>query len=196
APRATPRPRSTAALPPAAASSLPPRRRLTCDRAADQRNTYFACPGRPVYRRELPPAAAGAWTPKLASAMIPAAAVREAGPMPPTDPLFAKDYKGEPFWWEATPRPQLPENVLPARADAVVIGSGYTGLSAALQTARGGRHTVVLDAEDAGWGCSSRNGGQVSTSIKPSYDELAALYGPERAFRILKEGHNALAWLG
>jgi len=39
-----------------------------------------------------------------------------------------------------------------ARADVVVVGSGYTGLHTALQTARGGRHTVVLDAEDAGWG--------------------------------------------
>ncbi len=37
--------------------------------------------------------------------------------MPPTDPLFAPDYKDEPFWWQATPRPQLPQTELPARAD-------------------------------------------------------------------------------
>jgi len=116
--------------------------------------------------------------------------------MPPTDSLFAPDYKDEPYWWQATPRPLLPPANPPARADVVVVGSGYTGLSAALQTARAGRHTVVIDAEDAGWGCSSRNGGQISTSIKPTYDELSALYGPDHAFRILKEGHNALAWIG
>jgi len=28
----------------------------------------------------------------------------------------------------------------------VFIGAGYTGLSAAIQTSRGGRHTVVVDA--------------------------------------------------
>lgn len=78
----------------------------------------------------------------------------------------------------------------------VVVGAGYTGLCAALQTARGGRSTVVLDAEEAGWGCSTRNGGQISTSLKPGFDELASKYGSERAFNILKEGHNSLAWIG
>jgi glycine/D-amino acid oxidase-like deaminating enzyme len=115
--------------------------------------------------------------------------------MPPPHDLFAHDYRDEPYWWDATPRPQLPAREVPARADVLVIGSGYTGLCAALATARGGRDTVVIDAEEAGWGCSSRNGGQISTSIKPTYDELTAVYGTERAFRILKEGHNALAWI-
>src|SRR5581483_7603088 len=76
-----------------------------------------------------------------------------------------------------------------------IIGSGYTGLSAALQTARGGRDTLVLDAADAGFGCSTRNGGQISTSIKPGFDRLARRYGDERAFAILKEGQNSLAWV-
>jgi len=114
----------------------------------------------------------------------------------PHHPLFAPDYKDQPYWWDAVPRPQLPPATLPPRTDVLVIGSGYTGLSAALQTARGGRSTLVLDSEEAGWGCSSRNGGQISTSLKPSYDELSAKYGGERAHAILREGHTALAWIG
>ena len=86
------------------------------------------------------------------------------------DALFTPDFKLTPYWWELTPRPSLPETALPSSTDVVVIGSGYTGLSAALQTARGGLDTLVLDAEDAGFGCSTRNGGQISTSIKPGYD--------------------------
>ncbi|MFM9842133.1 MAG: NAD(P)/FAD-dependent oxidoreductase [Dongiaceae bacterium] len=109
--------------------------------------------------------------------------------------VFAADYKNSPYWWEAAPRPRFADSPLPALADVAVIGSGYTGLCAAIETARGGRSTVVLDAEDAGWGCSTRNGGQVSTSFKPSFEELAALHGAERAFAILKEGHTALDWI-
>ena len=109
--------------------------------------------------------------------------------------LFTDDYKSAPYWWEAAPRPAMPHANLPARADVVIVGSGYTGLAAALPIARAGRSTLILDAEDVGWGCSSRNGGHVSTSIKPGFDELAALYGEERAFAMVKEGHNALAFI-
>ena len=110
--------------------------------------------------------------------------------------VFADNFKLEPYWWDEVPRPAIDAAPLPATVDVAIVGSGYTGLHAALQTARGGRHTVVFDAEDAGWGCSTRNGGQISTSIKPSYDVLARRHGPQRAFDILKEGQNSLAWIG
>jgi glycine/D-amino acid oxidase-like deaminating enzyme len=117
-----------------------------------------------------------------------------------SDSLLTDDFKTTPYWWEDTPPPELSlfgdtNTELPPKTDVVIIGAGYTGLSAALQTARAGRHTVVVDAENAGAGCSTRNGGQISTSIKPTHKALAAKYGPERAFNILKEGHNALEWL-
>ena len=111
-------------------------------------------------------------------------------------PLFTDDFQAAPYWWQRSPRPQDDMIALPPTADVVVIGSGYTGLSAALQTARAGRATVVVDAEEIGWGCSTRNGGQISTSVKPGYAELEAKHGAERAYRILREGHEALAWLG
>jgi glycine/D-amino acid oxidase-like deaminating enzyme len=111
------------------------------------------------------------------------------------DDLFTPDFKNQPYWWEASPQPVLPPIAPPATCEVAIVGSGYTGLSAAIELARGGRHTVVLDAEDAGWGCSSRNGGQVSTSIKPGFDELSERHGKDIAFRIRREGINALAWI-
>ncbi|HMK67965.1 MAG TPA: FAD-dependent oxidoreductase, partial [Stellaceae bacterium] len=113
-----------------------------------------------------------------------------------TSTLFAPDYKDLPYWWENAPRPALAQAALPATADVVVVGSGYTGLAAALALARGGRSTAVLEAEEVGWGCSTRNGGQVSTSIKPGFYDLAPIHGEERAFAIVKEGQNALAFIG
>jgi glycine/D-amino acid oxidase-like deaminating enzyme len=109
--------------------------------------------------------------------------------------LFTQDFRTTPYWWDHVPRPALPDTPLPNKVDVAVIGSGYTGLSAALQTARGGRDTLVLDAEEAGFGCSTRNGGQISTSIKPGFDALARRHGSERASAILREGHNSLAWV-
>lgn len=109
--------------------------------------------------------------------------------------LFTDDFKPAPYWWDHVPRPALEAKAPPSHADVVVIGSGYTGLHAAIQTARGGRHTVVLDAEAAGFGCSTRNGGQVSTSIKPSYEMLARRHGAQRAFDIIKDGQNSLRFM-
>jgi glycine/D-amino acid oxidase-like deaminating enzyme len=111
-----------------------------------------------------------------------------------SEAFLTTDFRNAPYWWDGVPRPKLPDIALPAQADVVVIGAGYTGLSAALQLARGGRKTVLLDASDAGWGCSTRNGGQVSTGLKPGFADLAPLHGPERAFAMVKEGHHALAF--
>jgi glycine/D-amino acid oxidase-like deaminating enzyme len=110
--------------------------------------------------------------------------------------LFTDEYKEVPYWWEdvACPRGGVAE--LPGYVDVAIVGSGYTGLNTGIQTARAGRSTLVMDAEDAGWGCSSRNGGQVSTSFKPSLETLSKKYGPQKAFQILREGHNALKWIG
>jgi len=111
-------------------------------------------------------------------------------------PGLLDNAKLAPYWWDDVPRPNLPEAPLPAQVDVAVIGAGYTGLHAALQTARGGRSTLVIDAEEAGWGCSTRNGGQVSTSIKPAYELLARRHGAQRAFDILKEGQRSLEFIG
>jgi glycine/D-amino acid oxidase-like deaminating enzyme len=111
------------------------------------------------------------------------------------DALFAEGAKLTPYWWDGVQRPTLPDATLPSAVDVLVVGSGYTGLSAALQTVRGGRSTIVLDAEDAGWGCSTRNGGQISTSVKAGYDDLAGRYGAETALRIVRDGRNSLAWV-
>ena len=64
-----------------------------------------------------------------------------------------------------------------ARAEVVVIGAGYTGLSAALHVAAAGRDVVALEAAQLGEGGSGLNGGQVIAGLKHDPDLLAAHYG-------------------
>jgi glycine/D-amino acid oxidase-like deaminating enzyme len=52
-----------------------------------------------------------------------------------------------------------------ARADVVVVGGGYTGLSCALHLAEGGAKVVVLEAGEIGEGASGRNNGQVIPTL-------------------------------
>jgi glycine/D-amino acid oxidase-like deaminating enzyme len=113
----------------------------------------------------------------------------------PGPSVFSHDYKSEPYWHEDIPN-GLSSNVqLPSTVDVLVIGSGYTGLHTALQTTRAGRSTLIIDAGNLGEGCSTRNGGQISTSIKPSVDLLAKKIGYERAQAIRNEGETALNWI-
>ena len=53
-----------------------------------------------------------------------------------SEKLFAPGSINAPYWWERTPRPELPQTTPPARVEVAIVGSGYTGFNAALQTAR------------------------------------------------------------
>src|SRR5260370_40128094 len=65
------------------------------------------------------------------------------------------------------------------RAQAAVIGAGYTGLSAALHLAQAGREVAVLEAADIGAGASGSNGGQVIPGVKDDPDTLEQIFGTD-----------------
>ncbi len=56
---------------------------------------------------------------------------------------------------------ELPAQTGDETADVVVIGGGFTGVSAALELAERGYAVALLEANRIGWGASGRNGGQL-----------------------------------
>jgi glycine/D-amino acid oxidase-like deaminating enzyme len=83
----------------------------------------------------------------------------------------------------------------PDRADVVIVGGGYTGLSAARHLARAGASVVVVEREHAGWGASSRNGGQVLTGLKLDASTLVDRFGEARARALFDSAIAAIARL-
>ena len=88
--------------------------------------------------------------------------------------------------WEetATGAPAVPGLDGESRAQVLVVGAGYLGMSAALHLAAAGVETIVLDRNEPGSGASGRNGGQVIPGLKHDPAELEAMFGVERGERL------------
>lgn len=112
--------------------------------------------------------------------------------------IHAPGYKTRPYWWDAVELPALcagPED-LPAKTDVLIVGGGYSGLSAALTLARGGREVTLIDSGHPGYGCSARNGGLVGPSFhKLGLDGLSAAYGEKKALELMRESLESLNFL-
>ena len=66
-------------------------------------------------------------------------------------------------------------------ADVVVVGGGFTGLSAALALAKKGAKVVVLEAGRVANAASGRNGGMCNNGFAQDYYGLSSRLGRERA---------------
>jgi glycine/D-amino acid oxidase-like deaminating enzyme len=110
--------------------------------------------------------------------------------------VFFKDFKEACYWKESMDWPlEVPSKDLPPTADVVVVGSGFTGLSAARSLAKAGSQVVLLEQEEIGAGASSRNGGIVHPTLGVGGQELIDRYGLELAkklYRIIIDGMEYL----
>jgi glycine/D-amino acid oxidase-like deaminating enzyme len=108
-------------------------------------------------------------------------------PLYDTSPGTSVDYSPT-YWRHHAGEP--PEDNGPVTADmdvdVALIGGGFTGLATALFLAREhGIKAVVLEANQIGWGCTSRNGGQGHLAWgRLSRSQWVKKWGPDVARRL------------
>lgn len=93
----------------------------------------------------------------------------------------------DPFWWRAAPHERGDPPALPASTDVAIVGSGITGLVAALHLARGGRRVTVFEAQEPGHGASTRNAGYVGRTLKHGFGEIMEQEGLDKAKAVYGE---------
>ena len=90
--------------------------------------------------------------------------------------------KLESYWLDTAPAfTSGAQGQVSGRADVVVVGGGFTGLSAALALAKRGASVVVLEAGRVVGEASGRNGGHCNSGLAHDFAALAAKIGVEQA---------------
>ncbi|HCP19359.1 MAG TPA: FAD-dependent oxidoreductase [Alphaproteobacteria bacterium] len=113
--------------------------------------------------------------------------------------IFADGFKDTPYWWEAAHPitgddafPTESPTQIPAENNVIIIGSGFAGLSAAMELGRQGVAVTVIDAKIIGIGASSRAAGFISGRAGVSKQiNLEKMVGESHATAILEEADEA-----
>lgn len=95
--------------------------------------------------------------------------------------------------WEKTAPAAPKTQVLQGEktADVVIVGGGFTGLSAALHLAEKGVNAIVLEGVEIGYGGSGRNVGLVNAGMWVMPDDLPGVLGEKYGDRLLDVLGNA-----
>ncbi|MEM6294929.1 MAG: FAD-dependent oxidoreductase [Myxococcota bacterium] len=85
------------------------------------------------------------------------------------------------LWLDEAPGTRLePLEPRSHRVDALVIGLGITGATAALELAEAGVSVLALDAHGLGWGASARSGGFLLVEHAIEYPDRRRRFGEDR----------------
>ena len=107
-------------------------------------------------------------------------------------PPSSDDPRSHGLWRKtAPPAPALTPLTEARDAEVVIVGGGYTGLSAALHLAEAGVRVVLLEAMEVGFGGAGRNVGLINAGMWVMPDDLPGVLGEvygERLLRLLGDG--------
>jgi len=90
------------------------------------------------------------------------------------------------YWLDPPLLPAFAETP-PARTDVLVVGSGFTGTTAAIRLRQAGYKVTVIDAKPLGTGASARNGGMVLSGLSDDLFTVIKRYGIDVARNLYHE---------
>lgn len=115
---------------------------------------------------------------------------------------MSTDLRSLSLWWDSLPDDLIAPLGVPlpgdTTADVAIVGAGYTGLWTAYYLNRidPSLRIIVLDANEAGFGASGRNGGWASALFPASLDALARRSSRAEAVRMKKAMHDTVDEIG
>lgn len=104
------------------------------------------------------------------------------------------DAPTKPVWFDApSPRPAFPPLTEDATFDAVVVGAGITGMTAALLLKRAGKHVAVVDFHRAADGETGHTTAHLTEILDTPYHLLAEHFGSDGARLAAQASRDAIA---
>ena len=101
--------------------------------------------------------------------------------------FIGENFKFQPYWWEAAPPLPHQHPKMEPSYDVAIVGTGFTGASAAIVLARAGLSVAMFDKDDPGAGASRRAAGFMGRVLKKSYSDLIRSQGEEAARATYRE---------
>lgn len=117
------------------------------------------------------------------------------------DPLVShgvspNDHSPTSYWHATHQCRRYPSLTSDIETDYLVIGGGYTGLSAAISLAEANKQVSLIEANDIGFGCAGRNGGFIlSGSGRLSLAAIEQKWGKQVAMAMQREFDGSVALL-
>lgn len=101
---------------------------------------------------------------------------------------------GHAYWREGVDWPEIRRDLID-KVELLIVGAGYTGLSAAIAAHDAGAKVAVVEAGSPGQGASSRNGGMVGAHPRLGWEALEKAFGRDTADALFAEAAPALDWV-
>jgi len=101
---------------------------------------------------------------------------------------LSKNFKEVAYWLDPPPLTKsFSTNPLPAKTQVLVIGSGYTGVAAAIGLKRAGVDVTLIDTAKLGTAASARNGGMTLTGLSEGLTKIENKLGKDKVKQLFAE---------